>query len=83
MLTDFQNSFADRLTGKFAVFVVSKHILDEWSANSAIGSSLEIKDCKQLIHFLHVTGHIRTVADPVKFRKLLKSQYFSQAFNIC
>ena len=27
--------------------------------------------------------HIRTVADPVKFRKLLKSHYFSQAFNIC
>ena len=27
--------------------------------------------------------HIRTVADPVKFRKLLKSLYFSQAFNIC
>jgi len=26
--------------------------------------------------------HTRTVADPVKFRKLLKSQYFSQAFNI-
>jgi len=28
-------------------------------------------------------NHIRTVADPVKFRKLLKSHYFSQAFNIC
>ena len=27
--------------------------------------------------------HIRTVADPVEFRKLLKSHYFSQAFNIC
>ena len=27
--------------------------------------------------------HIRAVADPVKFRKLLKSHYFSQAFNIC
>ena len=27
--------------------------------------------------------HIRTVADPVKFRKLLKSHYFSQAFNVC
>jgi len=27
--------------------------------------------------------HIRTVADPAKFRKLLKSLYFSQAFNIC
>jgi len=27
--------------------------------------------------------HIRTVADPVKFRKLLQSHYFSQAFNIC
>jgi len=27
--------------------------------------------------------HIRTVADPVKFRKLLKAHYFSQAFNIC
>jgi len=27
--------------------------------------------------------HMRTVADPVKFRKLLKSLYFSQAFNIC
>ena len=26
--------------------------------------------------------HIRTVADPAKFRKLLKSLYFSQAFNI-
>jgi len=26
--------------------------------------------------------HIRTVADLVKFRKLLKSHYFSQAFNI-
>ena len=26
--------------------------------------------------------HIRTVADPVKFRKLLKSHHFSQAFNI-
>jgi len=27
--------------------------------------------------------HIRTVADPVKFRKLLKSLCFNQAFNIC
>jgi len=27
--------------------------------------------------------HVRTVADPVKFRKLLKSHYFSQAINIC
>ena len=27
--------------------------------------------------------HIRTVADPVKFRELLKSHYFSQTFNIC
>jgi len=27
--------------------------------------------------------HIRTVADPVKFRKLLKSHYISQAFDIC
>ena len=27
--------------------------------------------------------HIRTVADPVKFQKLLKSLYFSQPFNIC
>jgi len=27
--------------------------------------------------------NIRTVADPVKFRKLLKSHYFSQAFNTC
>ena len=27
--------------------------------------------------------HIRTVADSAKFRKLLKSHYFSQAFNIC
>jgi len=27
--------------------------------------------------------YIRTVADPVKFRKLPKSHYFSQAFNIC
>jgi len=27
--------------------------------------------------------NIRTVADPVKFPKLLKSDYFSQAFNIC
>ena len=27
--------------------------------------------------------NIRTVADPVRFRKLLKSHYFSQAFNIC
>ena len=27
--------------------------------------------------------HFRTVADPVQFRKLLKSHYFSQAFNIC
>jgi len=27
--------------------------------------------------------HIRTVVDPVKFRKLLKSHYFSQSFNIC
>jgi len=27
--------------------------------------------------------HIRTEADPVKFRKLLTSHYFSQAFNIC
>ena len=25
--------------------------------------------------------NIRNVADPVKFRKLLKSHYFSQAFN--
>jgi len=25
--------------------------------------------------------HIRTVADPAKFRKLLKSHYFSQAFK--
>jgi len=27
--------------------------------------------------------HISTVADPVKFRKLLKSHHFSQAFNTC
>jgi len=27
--------------------------------------------------------HIRTVVDPVKFQKLLKSHFFSQAFNIC
>jgi len=27
--------------------------------------------------------NIRTVADPVKFRKLLKSHYFNAAFNIC
>ena len=27
--------------------------------------------------------NIRTVADPVKFRKLFISLYFSQAFNIC
>jgi len=27
--------------------------------------------------------HIRTVADPAKFRKLLEAHYFSQAFNIC
>ena len=27
--------------------------------------------------------HICTVADPVKFRKLLKSHCFIQAFNIC
>jgi len=27
--------------------------------------------------------NIRTVADPVKFRKLLKLLYFSQAFNVC
>ena len=27
--------------------------------------------------------HIRTVVDPVKFRKLLISHYFSQAFNVC
>jgi len=27
--------------------------------------------------------HIRTVADPVKFQKLMKSHYFSQARNIC
>jgi len=27
--------------------------------------------------------HIRTVADPVKFQKLLKSHYFCPAFNIC
>jgi len=26
--------------------------------------------------------HIRITADPVKFRKLLKSHYFSQVFNI-
>jgi len=30
-----------------------------------------------------LSDHIRTVADPVKFRKLLKSHYFSQAVNIC
>jgi len=30
-----------------------------------------------------LSDHIRTVADPVKFRKLLKSHYFTQAFNIC
>jgi len=30
-----------------------------------------------------LSDHIRTVADPVKFRKLLKSHYFSQAFNVC
>jgi len=28
-------------------------------------------------------NHIHTVADPVKFRKLLKSHYSSQATNIC
>jgi len=27
--------------------------------------------------------YIRTVADPVKFRKLFKSHYFSQTFNVC
>ena len=27
--------------------------------------------------------NIRAVADAVKFRKLLKSHYFSQAFNSC
>jgi len=27
--------------------------------------------------------HIRNVADPVQLQKLLKSHYFSQAFNIC
>jgi len=27
--------------------------------------------------------HIRTVADPVQFRKLLKSDCFSQAFDTC
>jgi len=27
--------------------------------------------------------NIRTVSDPVKFRKLLKSHYFNTAFNIC
>jgi len=27
--------------------------------------------------------HIRTVADPVKFRKLLRSHHFSQAFSAC
>ena len=27
--------------------------------------------------------HIRTVADPAKFRKLLKSYCFRQTFNIC
>jgi len=31
----------------------------------------------------HTHTHIRTVADPVKFRKLLKIHYFSEAFNIC
>ena len=30
-----------------------------------------------------LSDHIRTVADPIKFRKLLKSHCFSQAFNIC
>ena len=28
-------------------------------------------------------NHISTVADPFKFRKLRKSHYFSQSFNIC
>ena len=32
---------------------------------------------------LECSDHIHSVADPVKFRKLLKSQYFSQVFNIC
>jgi len=27
--------------------------------------------------------HVHTVADPAKFRKLLKSHYFSRAFDIC
>ena len=31
----------------------------------------------------HLPDHIRTVADPVEIRKLLKSHYFNQAFNIC
>ena len=30
-----------------------------------------------------LSDNIRTVADPVKFRKLLKSHYFNAAFNIC
>jgi len=30
-----------------------------------------------------LTDHICIVADPAKFQKLLKSHYFSQAFNIC
>ena len=34
-------------------------------------------------HLERSAQHIRTVADPVKFRKLLKSLYFTQAFNIC
>ena len=34
-------------------------------------------------HLERSADHIRTVADPVKFRKLLKSHYFRQAFNIC
>jgi len=44
-----------------------------------------------LVHAIHydpatwnaLPDLIRTVADPVKFRKLLKSHYFSQAFNAC
>ena len=34
-------------------------------------------------HLERSADHIRTVPDPVKFRKLLKSHYFCQACHIC
>ena len=43
----------------------------------------EVRRAERSATWNALPDHIRAVADPVKFRKLLKSHYFSQDFNIC